>query len=78
MGSSDHGGSPTCWIPGAPLRPCWPTLVFVGEGGAASGGTESNEPRAGLPVLFPSWLHHQVRSYKGQDTRMPVAFNMRI
>ncbi len=55
-----------------------PTLVFAGEGGLSAGGTETIQPRPGLLFLFPSWLYHQVRAYRGTRERISVAFNLRI
>lgn len=55
-----------------------PTLAYAGPGGLAAGATESIMPRPGLLFLFPSWLHHQVRPYRGQHERISVAFNLRI
>lgn len=55
-----------------------PTLVFAGEGGLSAGGTETIQPRPGLLFLFPSWLYHQVRAYRGTRARISIAFNLRI
>ncbi len=55
-----------------------PTLAFAGEGGLAAGMTETIEPRPGLLVLFPSWLQHQVRPYRGAGQRISIAFNLRL
>lgn len=55
-----------------------PTLVFAGEGGLSAGGTEMITPQPGLLFIFPSWLYHQVRTYKGERERISIAFNMRI
>lgn len=55
-----------------------PTLVFAGEGGLSAGGTETIRPRPGLLFLFPSWLYHQVRAYRGKGERISIAFNLRI
>ena len=35
-------------------------------------------PRAGMMVLFPSWLQHAVRPYRGTQTRISIAFNMSV
>ncbi len=35
-------------------------------------------PRDGLLVLFPSWLQHFVRPYRGARPRISCAFNLRI
>ncbi len=55
-----------------------PTLVFAGEGGLSAGGTETIQPRPGLLFLFPSWLYHQVRAYRGARERISIAFNLRV
>ena len=55
-----------------------PILAYAGEGGLAAGMTEVIEPRPGLLVLFPSWLSHQVRTYRGTRERISVAFNLRV
>ena len=54
-----------------------PTMVYAGEGGRVIGSTEWIRPRAGLLVLFPSWLQHQVRAYRGKRERISIAFNLR-
>lgn len=53
-----------------------PHLKFAGEDGAAVGSGETIRPRPGLMVLFPSWLFHQVRPYRGQGLRISIAFNL--
>ena len=55
-----------------------PSLAFAGEGGLSAGATETIEPRPGLLFLFPSWLHHQVRPYRGDGRRISIAFNLRV
>jgi uncharacterized protein (TIGR02466 family) len=55
-----------------------PTLKFAGEDGASVGGAETIRPRAGLLLLFPSWLFHQVRPYRGSALRISIAFNLSI
>lgn len=55
-----------------------PSLTYAGEGGLAAGATETIEPRPGLLFLFPSWLHHQVRTYRGSGERISIAFNLRV
>ena len=34
------------------------------------------QPKAGRMVLFPAWVLHQVRPYKGKAERISVAFNL--
>ena len=53
-----------------------PHLKFAGEDGASVGSGETIRPRPGLMVLFPSWLFHQVRPYRGQGLRISIAFNL--
>ena len=53
-----------------------PHLKFAGEDGAAVGSGETIRPRPGLMVLFPSWLFHQVRPYRGTGLRISIAFNL--
>jgi uncharacterized protein (TIGR02466 family) len=52
-----------------------PLLKFGGEDGLAAGSAETIRPRAGLLFLFPSFLLHAVRPYKGPGTRISIAFN---
>ena len=33
------------------------------------------EPRAGTPIMFPSWLWHEVKPNQSNDTRISVSFN---
>lgn len=35
-------------------------------------------PRAGMMVLFPSWMPHGVRTYHGNGTRISIAFNLAL
>ena len=42
-----------------------PSLKFMGEDGQSVGAAETIRPRPGLLFLFPSWLFHQVRPYRG-------------
>jgi uncharacterized protein (TIGR02466 family) len=55
-----------------------PALKFTGEDGASVGAAETIPPRAGVMILFPSWLLHQVRPYRGKATRISIAFNLSI
>ena len=52
-----------------------PTLRFAGEDGLSAGSAETIRPKPGLLFLFPSWLHHQVRPYRGSQLRISIAFN---
>ena len=55
-----------------------PTLKFAGEDGLSVGGAETIRPRPGLLFLFPSWLSHQVRPYRGGALRISIAFNLTL
>ena len=55
-----------------------PTLRFAGEDGLSAGSGETIRPKAGLLILFPSWLYHQVRPYRGTDLRISIAFNLGV
>ncbi len=55
-----------------------PTLAIATSGGTAMGACEMLSPRAGMLILFPSWLSHAVRPYRGSATRISVAFNLSV
>jgi uncharacterized protein (TIGR02466 family) len=54
-----------------------PQLAF-GAAGLSVGANEMVRPRAGRLVMFPSWLLHQVRPYKGNAERISIAFNLSL
>ncbi len=51
-----------------------PSFRTTGDESAGSG--ETILPRPGLLFLFPSWLQHQVRTYRGERLRVSIAFNL--
>lgn len=53
-----------------------PALRFAGDDGASAGAGETIRPRPGLLLLFPSWLMHQVKPYRGDRLRVSIAFNL--
>lgn len=55
-----------------------PTLKFAGQDGASVGNAEAIRPKPGLLFLFPSWLQHQVRPYRGSSLRISIAFNLSL
>jgi uncharacterized protein (TIGR02466 family) len=55
-----------------------PTLAFNFPAGRSVGASELIRPQAGLLVLFPAWLSHQVRPYHGDRARISVAFNLSL
>jgi len=52
-----------------------PVLGFAVPGGQSAGASELIYPKSGQVVLFPSWLLHAVRPYRGDRERISVAFN---
>ena len=55
-----------------------PHLGFAMKGGLSGGANEVLQPKAGRLVLFPSWLLHQVRHYRGTAERISIAFNLNL
>ena len=55
-----------------------PQLAFNVPGGLSVGANEVVRPKAGLMVMFPAWLLHQVRPYKGSAERISIAFNLSL
>lgn len=53
-----------------------PHLTFGTSRGQAAGASELISPRAGMMVMFPSWLSHAVRPYRGTDVRISIALNL--
>jgi uncharacterized protein (TIGR02466 family) len=54
-----------------------PQLAF-GAAGLSVGANETVRPQAGRLVMFPAWLLHQVRPYKGNAERISIAFNLSL
>ena len=55
-----------------------PQLTFPGPDGAALGESQRLTPRAGLVVVFPSWLSHGVCPYRGTRERISIAINFSL
>jgi uncharacterized protein (TIGR02466 family) len=55
-----------------------PHLAFAMPGGLYVGATEMVLPESGRLVMFPSWLMHQVRLYRGNAERVSIAFNLSL
>ncbi len=55
-----------------------PKLAFSMPQGQSVGASETVRPKSGMMVLFPSWLSHAVRPYRGQATRISIAFNLSL
>jgi len=47
-----------------------------GKTGLSAGASEIIRPKAGRLIMFPSWLLHQVRSYRGSVERISIAINL--
>jgi len=55
-----------------------PQLAFAMPGGLSVGANETVFPKAGRLVMFPAWLLHQVRPYRGSGERISIAFNLSL
>jgi uncharacterized protein (TIGR02466 family) len=55
-----------------------PYLTFAGQDGAALGEAQRLQPRSGMCVVFPSWLSHGVRPYRGTRERISIAVNFSL
>lgn len=55
-----------------------PQLAFNMPGGLSVGANETVRPKAGRMVLFPAWILHQVRPYRGTAERISIAFNLSL
>jgi uncharacterized protein (TIGR02466 family) len=55
-----------------------PHLAFAMPGGLSVGAAETVPPRTGRMVLFPAWILHQVRPYRGTAERVSIAFNLSL
>ena len=62
----------------APLQVYAPQLAFNVPGGLSVGANEVVRPKPGLMVMFPAWLLHQVRPYKGSAERISIACNLSL
>jgi uncharacterized protein (TIGR02466 family) len=55
-----------------------PMLKFAGDGGLSAGSAETILPRPGLLFVFPSFVLHSVRPYRGPSLRISVALNFGV
>lgn len=55
-----------------------PQLAFNMPGGLSVGANETVRPKTGRMVLFPAWILHQVRPYRGTAERISIAFNLSL
>jgi uncharacterized protein (TIGR02466 family) len=54
-----------------------PQLAF-GSAGLSVGANEVVRPRTGRMVMFPAWVLHQVRPYRGTARRISIALNLSL
>ena len=54
-----------------------PQLAY-GSAGLSVGANETVRPKSGRLVMFPAWLLHQVRPYRGTARRISIAFNLSL
>ena len=54
-----------------------PQLAY-GSAGLSVGANETVRPKSGRLVMFPAWLLHQVRPYRGAARRISIAFNLSL
>jgi uncharacterized protein (TIGR02466 family) len=54
-----------------------PHLAF-GSAGLSVGANETIVPRTGRLVMFPAWVLHQVRPYRGKAERISIALNLSL
>lgn len=52
-----------------------PLLKFAGDDGQTAGSAQTIRPKPGLLFIFPSFLMHGVRPYRGNGLRISVAIN---
>ena len=55
-----------------------PDLVPALPGSEAEGANMTIPPVVGHVLLFPAWLSHGTRPYRGDGTRISVAFNLSL
>ncbi|MGD9883946.1 MAG: TIGR02466 family protein [Reyranella sp.] len=55
-----------------------PQLAYAMPGGLSVGANEMVRPQTGRMVMFPSWVLHQVRPYRGAAERISIALNLSL
>jgi len=78
-GGASTGGELVLEDPRFPMNQMYvPGLVTRDQSGNPAPSQHAVTPHAGLMVLFPSWLKHSVRPYRGTGERISVAFNIMV
>jgi uncharacterized protein (TIGR02466 family) len=75
---SSLGGELEFMDPRGPGPAMYAPQLAYGSAGLSVGANETVRPKAGRLVMFPAWLLHQVRPYKGQAQRISIAFNLSL
>ena len=60
------------------LRDPRPAAVFANMPGFKSGQPMLIKPQAGMMLIFPAWIEHQVHPFTGNGDRISVAINITL
>jgi len=60
------------------LRDPRPAAVFAKMPGFKSGQPMLIKPQAGLMLIFPAWIEHQVHPFTGEGDRISIAINVTL
>jgi uncharacterized protein (TIGR02466 family) len=77
-GDPSLGGELEFMDPRGPGPAMYAPQLAYGSAGLSVGANETVRPKAGRLVMFPAWLLHQVRPYKGKAQRISIAFNLSL
>jgi len=72
------GGELEFMDPRGPGPAMYAPLFTFGKLGLSAGASETIRPKAGRLLMFPSWVLHQVRPYRGNAERISIAFNLSL
>ena len=77
-GDPSLGGELEFMDPRGPGPAMYAPQLAYGSAGLSVGANEIVRPKSGRMVMFPAWLLHQVRPYKGGAQRISIAFNLSL
>ena len=77
-GDPSLGGELEFMDPRGPGPAMYAPQLAYGSAGLSVGANEIVRPKSGRMVMFPAWLLHQVRPYKGRAQRISIAFNLSL
>ena len=60
------------------LRDPRPAAVFANMPGFKSGQPMLIKPQAGMMLIFPAWIEHQVHPFTGEGERISIAINVTL